>query len=85
MIIRSYFIVNQLFEAFAKGKSPLTPHLCVEQPGDEQVVLYATVKGSGRAIYSQEININRLFDGSINISGECRCPAGYNCKHNDKR
>jgi len=55
--------------------------LDVERIDDDLVVLYATVKGSGNAIYSQEIDISRLLDGSIDINGECSCPVGFNCKH----
>jgi len=55
--------------------------LAVERIDDDFVVLYATVKGRGNAIYSQEIDINRLADGSFDINGDCSCPVGFNCKH----
>ncbi|NOX75296.1 MAG: DEAD/DEAH box helicase [Gammaproteobacteria bacterium] len=51
---------------------------------DDRVVLHASVKGSGNAIYTQEIHIdglNGLTGGRIGIEGYCSCPVGYNCKH----
>jgi hypothetical protein len=42
----------------------------------------STVKGSGRKVYTQTIFFNRNSDGSVrNVSGDCSCPVGYNCKH----
>jgi len=55
--------------------------LRVDKIDDDLVVLYASVNGSGREVYTQEISINGLDKGGINIEGECSCPVGYNCKH----
>ncbi|MEX2481647.1 MAG: DEAD/DEAH box helicase [Gammaproteobacteria bacterium] len=42
--------------------------------------LQAVTRGSGRAIYSQDIVIDLDPDG-VSIEGDCTCPVGYNCKH----
>ncbi|WP_434625954.1 SNF2-related protein [Azospirillum sp. B2RO_4] len=41
----------------------------------------STVRGSGRALYGQDI-IVQIADGVLKlVDGECDCPVGYNCKH----
>ncbi|WP_244561008.1 DEAD/DEAH box helicase [Azospirillum oryzae] len=41
----------------------------------------STVRGSGRALYGQDI-IVKIADGVLKqVDGECDCPVGYNCKH----
>ncbi len=40
----------------------------------------ATVRGSGRNIYAQEIAVSSGGAG-FDIAGHCSCPVGYNCKH----
>jgi len=44
-------------------------------------LLHATVLGSRRALYSQEITIIRSRDGAADINGMCTCPVAFNCKH----
>lgn len=63
---------------FQQGK---VKNLRVEPVDDDLVILYATVKGSGSANYTQEINIGKIFDDGVDIDGYCSCPVGYNCKH----
>ncbi|MDT8384699.1 MAG: DEAD/DEAH box helicase [Gammaproteobacteria bacterium] len=48
---------------------------------DALVELRATVQGSGRAPYAQEILISGMDGGAIDIDGDCSCPVEYNCKH----
>jgi len=55
--------------------------LRVDKRDNDLVVLYSTVKGSGNKAYTQEINIDGLYNGGIGIEGYCSCPMGYNCKH----
>ncbi|KAA0578688.1 DEAD/DEAH box helicase [Azospirillum sp. Sh1] len=41
----------------------------------------STVRGSGRALYGQDIRV-KIADGVLKqVDGECDCPVGYNCKH----
>ncbi|PWC91611.1 helicase SNF2 [Azospirillum sp. TSO5] len=48
--------------------------------GDDWSVTSA-VRGSGRALYRQDI-IVKIADGVLQqVDGECDCPVGYNCKH----
>ncbi|NOX93205.1 MAG: DEAD/DEAH box helicase [Gammaproteobacteria bacterium] len=55
--------------------------LRVDKIDDDLVVLYTSVEGGGNKVYTQEISIDGLEYGGINIEGECSCPVGYNCKH----
>jgi superfamily II DNA or RNA helicase len=47
--------------------------------GDGEAI-EASVKGSGRNIYTQEIDVLGGSD-HLDIEGHCSCPVGYNCKH----
>ncbi len=53
----------------------------VETIEQNLVILYAGVDGSRGARYTQEIDIERMPGGRIDINGECSCPVGFNCKH----
>jgi len=55
--------------------------LYVEDIEYDEVVLHATVQGSWDSPYEQEINIDGLASGAIEIDGNCSCPVGFNCKH----
>ncbi len=43
-------------------------------------IVSAKVRGSGRRVYHQFIEL-RDHRGGVEIDGECSCPVGYNCKH----
>ncbi len=63
---------------FERGK---VSTLHVEELTRDEVVLHATVQGRKKAPYRQEIYINGLNTGAIEIDGTCSCPVGFNCKH----
>jgi len=46
---------------------------------DRVLILYATVLGSGRKVYCQQVHIECFDDGHIDIEGDCSCPVGSNC------
>lgn len=48
--------------------------------GQNEDVIEGAVKGSGRNIYSQEIDL-QVKNRRLHIEGDCSCPVGYNCKH----
>jgi hypothetical protein len=52
----------------------------VAQSDENHVHLSATIRGSGRNTYDQEIDITEELFG-LCINGGCSCPVGYNCKH----
>ncbi|CBS91358.1 DEAD/DEAH box helicase [Azospirillum lipoferum] len=48
--------------------------------GDDWTVTSA-VRGSGRALYRQEIVVELVHGVLRALDGNCDCPVGYNCKH----
>ncbi len=63
---------------FERGR---VEHLHVERVDADEVILHAMVQGRGNLLYEQEINVEGLRTGKIEISGDCSCPVGFNCKH----
>ena len=55
--------------------------LRVEEVDRDEVILHSTVQGRPRTPYEQEINIDGLVTGDVEIAGDCSCPVGFNCKH----
>ncbi|MGD0961183.1 MAG: SNF2-related protein [Methylomonas sp.] len=54
----------------------------IAEEQDKRAVLHSRVKGSHHNTYKQTIIITWREDlQTINISGQCTCPMGYNCKH----
>ncbi|HEB56783.1 MAG TPA: helicase SNF2 [Gammaproteobacteria bacterium] len=56
-------------------------HLYAEELNSNEVILYAAVQGRKKDPYRQEIYIDGLATGEIEINGTCGCPVGFNCKH----
>ncbi|MDQ6992442.1 MAG: SNF2-related protein [Mariprofundus sp.] len=54
--------------------------LKVKVENSDLIVLLSSVKGSGSAVYQQEIEISATDDGFF-IDSSCSCPVAYNCKH----
>ena len=56
---------------------------CIEEDIDDPRVelVSAKVRGSGRRVYRQHIELRQGKHGEIEIDGECSCPVGYDCKH----
>ncbi|MFK5937444.1 MAG: DEAD/DEAH box helicase [Sulfurimonas sp.] len=52
----------------------------IERDSDHYVNIISEVQGSSE-IYSQDIDIKRLKNGSLDINSNCSCPVGFNCKH----
>ena len=53
----------------------------VQQRRGDGWTVTSTVRGSGRALYGQDITV-KLANGVLRqVEGECDCPVGYNCKH----
>ncbi|WP_019625844.1 DEAD/DEAH box helicase [Thioalkalivibrio sp. ALJT] len=50
----------------------------LEQDGG--FVLLASVQGSGRRLYTQEVHVRR-YGSRVEIDGYCSCPVAYQCKH----
>ncbi|BAI76700.1 SNF2 family DNA/RNA helicase (plasmid) [Azospirillum sp. B510] len=48
--------------------------------GDSWTVI-ASVRGSGRALYKQDISVELVKGMPRMLDGMCDCPVGYNCKH----
>ncbi|MDP5007655.1 MAG: SWIM zinc finger family protein, partial [Glaciimonas sp.] len=46
----------------------------------EETSFHATVRGSGKQIYAQEIDVSGSGN-RVGIEGHCSCPVAYNCKH----
>ncbi|VAX12994.1 DNA/RNA helicases, SNF2 family [hydrothermal vent metagenome] len=63
---------------FEQGK---VSNLRVDELDRDEVVLYAAVQGRNKTPYRQEIYIEGLTTGAIEIDGNCSCPVGFNCKH----
>ncbi len=54
----------------------------IEDEEDSSVTLVSRVKGTHQHAYKQNIFIAWREDlQTVNISGQCSCPMGYNCKH----
>ncbi len=52
-----------------------------EPPRGDDCSVTSKVRGSGRALYGQDIAV-KIADGVLKqVDGECDCPVGYNCKH----
>lgn len=65
--------------AFSRGQEYAESDrvLLVEQSED---MIEGQVVGSGRNIYTQEIDV-AVNGRQLHIEGDCSCPVGYNCKH----
>jgi len=63
---------------FERGR---VEQLHVERVDADEVILHGVVQGRGNLLYEQEINVEGLRTGEIEISGDCSCPVGFNCKH----
>lgn len=61
---------------FDRGLKYAQEHRVETIEENDEGVIFAEVKGSGREVYHQTI---RTPNGKIR--GECTCPIGYNCKH----
>lgn len=55
--------------------------LYAEEIGDDVVILHATVQGRNSAPYELEVYIDWQDGSVLEISGQCSCPVGFNCKH----
>ena len=51
--------------------------LRVEEVDRDEVILHSTVQGRPRTPYEQEINIDGLVTGDVEIAGDCSCPVGF--------
>lgn len=65
-------------EYFEQG---MVESLKVERVGKYVVSLSSEVNGSNYMPYEQSILIRQTNHGVIDISGQCDCPVGFNCKH----
>ncbi|HED35170.1 MAG TPA: DEAD/DEAH box helicase [Gammaproteobacteria bacterium] len=68
---------NRGLSYYAQGR---VSSLIIDEADEHTVYFDSKVNGSGRNTYKQEILIKAIY-GSIDITGHCSCPVGYNCKH----
>lgn len=52
-----------------------------ERLDNGDVLLHASVKGSGHQVYQQTIQLHAQRKNGLSFDASCTCPVGYHCKH----
>lgn len=66
---------------YSRGSDYFRQGKVIEADVATDAIIEGEVSGSGRRVYSQDIELIYRRGKIVDIEGDCSCPVGYNCKH----